>query len=185
MAVRHGNARTESVGTANKTTGRRTEEPRRTARGLLAVSAFSDRVAKPLLGKRGLAEGDLVAHWEAIVGPTLAVYTLPEQLRFPRGKREDGELTVRVASGPFATQLQHDAPTVIARINGYFGYAAVKRLKLLQAPLPRPKPRSAPEPRPLSPQEEQDLEGMLKGVHDPDLRAALARLGRNMMRRRS
>lgn len=150
----------------------------RTARGLLAVGAISGKVTRPVLGKRGLAEGDLVARWELIVGAAVAKLCVPERIRFPRGARDNGELVIRAASGPAATVLQHEKARVIERINGHFGYRAVKDLKIVQAPLPLRQRKPRPPPRPLDPAEERDLDALLAGVTDPDLRATLERLGR-------
>lgn len=160
--------------------GAKTPPPasQRTSRGLLSVGLFSGKVTKPLLGKRGLGEGDLVARWELIVGPAVARLCVPERIRFPRGSRENGELVIRVSSGPAATQIQHDAPRILEKINSHFGYRAVAKLKMVQAPLPVRHSREKPAPRPLTPAEEQDLSAMLAGVTDPDLRATLERLGR-------
>jgi hypothetical protein len=165
---------------ASKAAGGRavaTPPPPRVSRGLLAVGALSSKVTRPLLGKRGLGEGDLVGRWAMIVGPALASLTAPERLRFARGRRDAGELTVRVSSGPVAVEVQHDAPRLIDRINGHFGYAAVARLKVIQAPLPRPPRRAAVAPRPLTAEEERDLDALLAGVADDALRATLKRLG--------
>jgi len=87
-------------------------------------------------------------------------------------------LRLRVA-GTLAPDLQHRAPLLIERINLYFGRAAISRLVLIQAPLPLPLPptRAAPLP-PLSVDEAQSLDRQLDAVADPELRAALARLGR-------
>lgn len=152
----------------------------RTSYGLKAVGLFSGKVTRPLLGKRGLAEGDLIARWELIVGPAVARLCVPERITFKRGERVNGTLVIRVGSGPAATVLQHDMPRIVERINGHFGYAAVKTLKIVQAPLPLRKTTERPAPRPLTPAEEQDLDGLLAGVTDPDLRATLERLGRSI-----
>lgn len=151
---------------------------------MLAVGAVTDPLTRPLLGKHGLAEGNLLANWDAIVGPLVASLALPERMRFPKGRRDGGELTVRVASGPVAVQIQHDAPRVLERVNGYFGYPAVVRLKIVQAPLPLRRPRRPPEPPPLKPEEARVVEQAVADIPDPALRAALERLGQSVARRR-
>jgi hypothetical protein len=108
----------------------------------------------------------------------------------------DGTLTLKVQSSQ-ATRLQHLEPQLIERINGYFGYRAIARLRLLhgaapasgepdarpeapaQAPAPHPAPHPAahpaahPAPHPAPHGEQTD-----EPIADPALRAALARLGR-------
>jgi hypothetical protein len=153
--------------------------PRRA--GLRALAVSLPRVTKRLFGQRGFAQGGLAADWTGIVGSELAAHCRPGKLAFARGaERREGTLTLRVEA-PFATEVQHLAPQIMERINGYFGYRAVGRLLLRQVPYsPRPateqaapQPQSGPQPE-IAP----DLARRLESVEDPELRAALGRLGR-------
>lgn len=141
-------------------------------------------VAKRTLGRRGFAEGGLIADWRAVVGAELAVACWPDRISFPPGKKDGGTLRIRVAGG-LATELQHLTPQLLERINGHFGYRAIDRISILQAPpdqarapqavgLARSTPRS-------DPRREDDLATALAAVEDPEIRAALARLGRAMI----
>jgi hypothetical protein len=140
-----------------------------------AIGANLPRIAKPVLGKQGLGEAQLLQEWPAIIGADLARHCWPIKLSFPRGKRSDGTLRLRVASA-VALEIQHREPVLLERINGYFGYRAVIRLTLTQG-APLPAPDQAPPPRPLAPAERQALGHRLDGIADPALRAALERLG--------
>ncbi|MFA7428752.1 MAG: DciA family protein [Rhodospirillaceae bacterium] len=151
---------------------------------MLAVGAVTDRLTRPILGKHGLAEGNLLAHWEAIVGPAVAALALPERVRFPKGRRDGGELTVRVSSGPVAVQIQHDVPRILERVNSYYGFPAVVRLKIVQAPLPVRRPRRPPDPPPLAPAEAKAVADIVAPIVPDELRAALERLGQAVARRR-
>ncbi|WP_254432524.1 DUF721 domain-containing protein [Magnetospirillum sp. SS-4] len=156
-------------------------EPDRRTHGLIAIAVPCQRVTRPVFGKHGFAGGALVVDWPAIVGSAVASHTLPVRIRFPPKERVDGTLTVKVDSGAFALEVQHLEPLILERINGYFGWKAVARLKLAQGPLPEPrKPRPAAPP-PSAPPGPVLLE-KLAGVEDPDLREALARLGRRLGR---
>ena len=87
-------------------------------------------------------------------------------------------LTIHVG-GASALELQHSEPQVVERINDFFGYPAVARLRLIQAPPVRPVKRAAPAPtRPLAADELAALAAAVAIVGDPELRGALARLGR-------
>lgn len=156
----------------------------RTSHGLKAVGVFSDRVSRPILGRHGLAEGDLLRNWETIVGTALARLSQPEGVRFRKGRRDGGELTIRAGNGAAATMLQHEAGLVLERINRFYGYAALDRMKIVQAPLPDRRQARAPKVRPLTVQEEQSLHEMVQGVTDPELRESLESLGRSMLARR-
>ncbi len=149
--------------------------------GVRHLAGFLPRLTRTALGKRGFAEGGIVTDWAAIVGPHLAAGSLPERLSFPRGARRDGTLQVRVA-GALALELQHLEPVVIERINGYFGYRAVTRLKIRQGPLPRGRAR--PAPMAPDPAVAREVDAAVAEVADPRLRAALAGFGRALHRRK-
>ncbi len=148
--------------------------------GLAPVSAAAARVTKPLLKRRGLAQARIVTEWPAIVGPVLAQHSAPSRLARPRDANS-GVLHLRIA-GAWALEFQHLEPRLLERINGYFGYPAVARIKLIQAPLPQQQaaPRRTP---PLAADRQQQIDTLTRSVGDPMLRDALASLGRAIARR--
>lgn len=136
-------------------------------------------IAGKALGKRGLAFGQLITEWASIVGHQLALRTAPDRLSFPRGKREDATLHIR-AMGAIALELQHLEPLIVERINGFFGYRAVARIRLVHAAPASATPLRAPPLRPLSMDEEIAVMRAAATVDDPDLRDALERFGRSL-----
>jgi hypothetical protein len=140
--------------------------------GFRAVGVAASRLAAPIVAKRG--GGILVrlkSEWAPIAGPEWGAVTWPTALG------RDGVLKLRAASGA-ALELQHRAPLLIERINVFFGRPIITRLALVQGPLPLALPPSRPLLRPLAAGEVQALDERLAEVVDPELRAALARLGR-------
>lgn len=141
-----------------------------------AVSKVGNRAFR----RYGFAQREIISHWPDIVGPALAECSLPERLTFPQNDKKDdksgGTLYIRV-QGSMAPELQHFEPLVIERINGYYGFQAVKRLSFRHGPVPlKPskKPRQSPK---LSESQKKQLEGQLDGVKNPELYQALYRLG--------
>jgi hypothetical protein len=135
------------------------------------------RILDPAARRRGLAEARLLTEWPAIVGTALAARSQPVRLSHGRD-RAGGVLSLHVA-GSAALELQHSEPQVLERINGFFGYPAVARLHLIQAPLQRAGGRPPPAPRArLTSAEEDEIAAAVRGVPDPALQAALAALGR-------
>ncbi len=156
------------------------EAPRRA--GLRALAVSLPKVTRRLLGHGGFAEGGLAADWPGIVGTEMASRCQPGKLVFRHAsERREGTLTLRVEA-PFAVEMQHITPQLIERINGYFGYRAVARLRLRQVP-PAPPGAREPPPAPLSAEDEAALDRRLDEIEDPDLRAALGRLGRSLGQR--
>lgn len=129
----------------------------------------------PAARRRGFAASTLLADWGLVVGPGLAARCQPVLLE-GRG----GVLHLH-ASGGAALEIQHAAPQLMDRVNTYFGFVAVRRLRLVQAPLaPARRPPEPPPVRVLAPEEEALVGRSVAGVDDPDLRAALLGLGRTL-----
>jgi hypothetical protein len=145
---------------------------------MLSLAATLPRITRQVLGRHGLAEGGLVADWAAVVGETIADCSLPLRLSFSGSERRDGTLHVRVA-GALALELQHLEPQVLERINGYFGYRAVARLKLHQGPLPSGRRAERPPARAI---DDADIVRAVADVEDEGLRRALHGLGRSLRR---
>jgi hypothetical protein len=160
----------------------RSDDDRR-IQGMVSIAVPADRVTKPVFGKHGFASGALVVDWPAIVGSAVAAHTLPVRIRFSPQDRSDGTLEIKVSSSAFSTEIQHLEPLILERINGYFGWKAVARLRMKHGPLPvkraiRPAP---PEPEPA---DMARMDAVLEKVEDDTLREALARLGKYVAARK-
>ena len=123
---------------------------------------------------RGASLMRLKADWPAVVGPELARTTRPDAILAGRGARAGKALRLKV-SGAAALEVQHRSGQIVERVNAYFGHRVIDDVRLVQGVIaaPRPAPRV---PRP-DPAVEQAMAQRAANVKDPDLRAALARLG--------
>lgn len=149
--------------------------------GPRTLGTVMPRAASSVLRKRGFAQGAIVARWSEIVGPELAAQSAPERLVFPRDGTPGGATLHVRAGGALALELQHLAPIVLERVNGFFGYQAVARLSLHQAPLPKATPRPPKRrPRELASDEKIALDTAVSGMADPELRTALRSLGQRV-----
>ena len=154
--------------------------PIRRASGPRALNTLLPAVAKTAFKQGGQALAALAADWDAIVGAELGRQTLPMKLAFAPGARAGGTLHI-AAAGALALELQHLEPQVLERINGHFGYRAVERIRLVQdvARVEARLRRRAPAPKANANAPAPPVEG----VDDPELRAALALLGKALARR--
>lgn len=143
-----------------------------------SVAELLPAVGGAALRKYGFVQAALVSRWPEIVGDRLAHACAPESIRFPRGRKAEGTLTL-AAAGAHAPVLQHVAPEIAERVNRFFGYAAVARVAIRQGDAPVPAPRPAPPSlRPAALPAE--LGEGLKTIADPELRAVLASLAAGM-----
>jgi hypothetical protein len=139
-----------------------------------AVADLLPKVGGAAFKRYGFVQAGIVTRWAEIVGPKYAGVSTPESIRFPRGQKADGVLTVTV-SGAHAPMMQHIVPEIIERVNRFFGYAAVARLVLKQGRVvPRGSRVAPPSLRPIEPP--AALGQGLRAITDPELRAVLSAL---------
>jgi len=127
--------------------------------------------------RQGFASADIVTHWPDIVGPEIAAHAEPIKLQWPRGAEDaalPATLVLRV-EGPAAIEIQHLSAVILERVNRFFGWRAVERIAIRQAPLRgRAKPKAAPAP---TAEAVERVSRRLPDIADEGLRGALARLG--------
>jgi len=141
--------------------------------GARAVADIVPDVGRTAFRRFGFVQSAVVSRWPEIVGERYAKVSSPESIRFPHGRRAEGVLTL-VVGGAHGTMLQHVVPTIIERVNRFFGYSAVARIVIKQGSMV-----AAPERRPTPPSLESsplDLGGSLRAIADPELRACLEAL---------
>ncbi len=145
---------------------------------VLLSDVFSEAYAK-----QGFAARELVTRWAEIAGAEVAAHSEPLKIQWPRRVEgqppEPATLVLRV-EGPMALEIQHASDVILERVNRFFGWSAVGRLALRQAPLSRrdrPLASRAPDPESVARVAES-----LASVEDEELRAALARLGATIKR---
>jgi hypothetical protein len=126
---------------------------------------------RPAFRKRSPATAQILADWQAIVGPAIAAVTTPRKLF-------GGTLSI-VCSGPMAVELQHLSEQLIGRINGHLGHVTVTRLRFSQD---LPRPVATPPPR-LNPQATAAPTTVVADLPKGGLRDALEALGRAVLAR--
>ncbi|MAA96906.1 MAG: hypothetical protein CMN87_14490 [Stappia sp.] len=137
--------------------------------------------------RRGFAAADLVVDWPDIVGERYAGKVQPLRVDWPRvpegvsdPEAQPATLVVQT-DGATALLLTHDIGQVVERINTFFGWGAIGRIRILQRPLTPPKRTPPRKPRPLTADEEAELSDKLAGVGNTKLGAALEKLGRAVL----
>lgn len=159
-------------------TGRRLKGSMR-ENGFRAIGGLAQKLTSGIAregGKagRGASLMRLKADWPAVVGPELARTTRPDAILAGRGARAGKALRLKV-SGAAALEVQHRSSQIVERVNAYFGHRMIDDVRLVQGVISTPP--AAPKLRRPDPAVEQDMARRTADVKDPDLRAALARLG--------
>ncbi len=138
----------------------------------------------------GFAEPEVLIRWSEIVGEGLAGLCTPVKVTYPRDHGLAATLVVR-AEGARAPEVAHLEPRIIERVNQFYGYRAIGRLKLTQtsgnpgfaeplAAFTGAPQTTAPEP---GPEARAAASRLTDGIENPDLRDALTRMGAHVLAR--
>lgn len=144
-----------------------------------ALADLMPDIGRAAFRRFGFVQSSVVSRWDEIVGPRYAAVSAPDAIRFPMGKKADGTLEL-VVEGAHATMMQHVIPEIIERVNRFFGYNAVAKVKMRQGiiakPDARPKPLAPPSLKPVP----MELGESLRNISDPELFAVLESLAKSL-----
>ena len=161
------------------------KSPYRKGRHLRKLSGLTEGLIAPAMRKRSQVLTKIIAGWPDIAGDAHQ-WCLPSDITFPANSRIDATLTLSVASGR-GPQIQMMSQEICKRVNSFCGFAAVSRLKIRQD---LRSPRSTPARYQVAPRLEEKgkpdklalarLEKATANIKNPELRAALIRLGQTI-----
>ena len=131
-----------------------------------------------VLKAQGFASTEIISRWPDIVGPEIAGHSEPLKINWPRGRRpmrsrNPPRWCLRV-EGPAALEIQHLSAVILERVNRFFGWQAIGRIAIRQAPLRHREPSPAPK---IDDAAAAQIADALPDIKDDNLRQALGRLG--------
>ena len=145
-----------------------------------AISDLMPEIGRTAFRKFGFVQSSVVTRWPEIVGQRHAKVCAPEAIRFPPGEKSGGilDLVVIPAHAPLISMV---IPEIMERVNRFFGYRAVARVKLRQGAV---KPRGARDAAVAPPSLKPiplELGESLRDIGDPELRTVLESLARSLV----
>ncbi len=145
-----------------------------------SIADLMPDIGRTAFRRFGFVQSSVVSRWPEIVGQTHAKVCSPESIRFPPGEKSEGVLQL-VAVPAHAPLIQHVIPEIIDRVNRFFGYKAISRVKIRQGEVKPPQdsaPRRAAPPslKPIP----MELGDSLRDIGDPELRTVLESLARSL-----
>ena len=156
-------------------------------RGAFQIAEAANGLIDPVLQRKAGINTALISVWDEIAGADFADCSRPEKITWPRrnaerqgeaGGMEPGVLTI-ACEGARALFLAHAQGELIQRINGFFGFPAIRQIKIVQKPVSVPG-RQRRRLRPLSASEKSHIAELTAEIESEPLKAALDRLGRGI-----
>ena len=157
--------------------------PQRRGRAV-AVAELAGKVLAPIVARRAGMTVDLLAAWRDVVGAPHGDYTRPERIVWPRRASDDdpfepGTLIV-ACDGARAVLFQHELDQCVERVNTFFGFTAIARIRIVQKPVRAGLPQHRRRPPELEPGARARLAAIVERIEDEELRVRLERLGRGV-----
>lgn len=136
--------------------------------------------------RRGFAQTRLLTQWAEIAGADTAAIALPVEVSYGRGGM--GATLTLLTTGPNAPMLEMQKEQLRAKVNAVYGYNAISRVRITQtAPQGFAEgrvafaPAKAATPKAPDPALQRKAAEAAQPVADEGLRAALERLGENVL----
>lgn len=158
-------------------------EMKRRKRGFERAGAIAAGPIRVCGESRGFAVSRLLTHWSEVVGQDIARAARPVDVKYGRGF--GATLTV-LTTGAEAPMLEMQKDRIRDRVNACYGYSAIQKVRITQTAATGfaegkavfdPAPPQVPQPEPVQAEARKAAEA----VHDTMLRAALERLGTNVL----
>ncbi|WP_427023438.1 DUF721 domain-containing protein [Aureimonas ureilytica] len=162
-------------------------QDRKPPRGPRPLSDLVSDLVDPIVARKAGMTSGLLSSWPEIAGLRLQEGSRPEKLIWPPRRSEndpfDQATLVVACEGAFVLRLQHESRELIGRVNAYFGYPAVARLKIVQRPVQTVRPTRKVPVKPLTPRDRRAISEATSRIESPRLRAALERFGEAVLGR--
>ena len=157
-------------------------KPRKGRKGFEHATKFMTADIRRIGEARGFAESRLLTRWPEIAGEAIATCTKPAKVSYAKGAF-GATLTLQV-SGARAPEIQMQTDWLRERINACYGYAAISRIRLVQAsaegfaePVVGFEHEADEKP---DEEDEKRIAEQTQTVRDPELREQMQLLGRNV-----
>lgn len=157
-----------------------------TTRGFKRTATLLNDQIRRAGESRGFAVSRVLTHWAEIAGQEIAAIARPVKVGY--GKDGFGATLTVLTTGPQAPMLEMQKEQLRAKVNAAYGYNAISRIRITQtAPTgfaegqARFEPKREPAQTTTAPEIASEATEVASAVHDGDLRAALERLGRNVL----
>lgn len=143
-------------------------------------------LTKGIFGRKNLLFGKMLSEWVHVAGADIAAVATPIDLKFARkADNKNNQAVLHLAVKPAAAlELSYQKSLLIERLNVFFGYPAIKDIKIIQnSEIMNNKKQVKAKTRPVTLQEQRNIEAEVAGIQENDLQTALKNLGKAIISR--
>ena len=160
------------------------------APGATPLSHLIAQLVDPVLLRKTGMTTSLLASWPEIAGGRFSEWCAPERLVWTssdegRSSKLYGATLLVACEPALMLRLQHGSSELIARVNSFFGYPAVDRLRVVPKSAEPPRPSRKPVLRELDADDYRTIAEATANIESARLKAALTKFGKSVLGRNS
>jgi hypothetical protein len=163
-----------------------TTDNRRISNRPRPLSDMVPALTKDVFGRKNVLFGKMMAQWAHIAGDDISSKTTPVDLKFSK-KSGTNDAVLHLAVQPaYALEFSYQKMLLIERLNVFFGYPAIRDIKIIQnSEIMNKKSAAKAKTRPVTLQEQQKLDALVSQIKENDLQTALKNLGKAILSRQN
>lgn len=152
---------------------------------LRSISNFVPNIAKSVFGRKTMLFGKLISEWRSIVGEDIAKKATPIEIKYDKSSKKKNQAILHIAANSAdSLELSYQKDLIKERLNIFFGYSAIRDIKIIHKKSEINKHKKAKKPvKTLSQDEELDIDNKLDKIEEKDLKIALKNLGKAIILR--
>ena len=140
------------------------------------LSWYISKISKPFFNRQGFLKSYIIDNWKEIVGKEYYKNSIPEKLRIQKG---GGVLTI-ATDGATSTEMEYIKTDIIKKINDYYGYRAVNRIRFRNSFIQDEVTEKKPKKENIKNKNSKNLkvDAFLSEVEESDLKEAINSLSK-------
>ena len=86
---------------------------------------YISKISKPFFNRQGFIKSYIIDNWKEIVGESYYQQSIPERLKIQKG----GGVLIIATDGATSTEMEYYKLDIMNKINDFYGYRAVSRIR--------------------------------------------------------
>ena len=135
------------------------------------------KILKTKLKKANFVDISVIKNWKEIVGDDIAKNCWPIKIFFSDGNNSNGKITIKVKRG-WSLEIEYKNQEIIEKLNQYFGYKAIKGIKIHQNFIPKFDDNTINKKKPKNTKKlNAEVKQHVQGIKNKDLEESVVKLG--------
>ena len=142
------------------------------------------QIIKPIFARKKdnfLVINNLGKNWHKIVGQKCWQFCYPKKIKFSRGKKSNGVLTITSNNSSIAFYIDANSNQIIENIASYYGYKIISEIRIIQE-LKILAEKPVKIQKKMSPKQQEFINQSTQIIKDEGLKSVLQQLAKSIFK---